>query len=424
MASLAGLRADPWRAAWGGAWAWALAFPGLALGFRVNLFADGALFTYAVGVGDSWGHHWHNIAGRAAVWALVLRPAEWLGAWTGRVAVAEAAYVLLFYAWPLVSLAVVARAGAPGWVGRAAVLSHIGLLPFVFGFPTEMWVAHGAIWAALALMAAPGRAVAGWGFLLVACLSHEAGAVWAVAAVAALWLARLKVGRHGAALGGALAVWAAVRWGLPPDAYTAAVMAHNAGTFLRPGNVALPLALLAGAALMLAAVPRWGVWLGLAVALVPLLEGFPLHAWDRYHARTLLFAGVPGLMLLGAATVRWGFLPGRGMLLGAVAVLGVAHAAQTARFLGEWRGYLALVDAHLAAGAAEIDPRHPAQVALGWNSTTPFLAVLRTPGRVLVDPSVNYVWFDCATARRAAARDSAMPAASRAAIAGYVCARR
>ena len=200
MASLSGLRADPWRAAWGVAWAWALAFPVLALGFRVNLFADGALFTYAVGVGDSWGHHWHNIAGRAAVWALVLRPAEWLGALSGRVAVAEAAYVLLFHLWPLACLAVVARSGAPGWVGRAAVLSHVGLLPFVFGFPTEMWVAHGAIWAALALMAAPGRAVAGWGFLLVACLSHEAGVVWAVAEVAALWVAGMPVGRHGLAL--------------------------------------------------------------------------------------------------------------------------------------------------------------------------------------------------------------------------------
>src|SRR5690242_19457465 len=62
---------------------WSLVFVALALRCRLQLYADGAMFSYAVAVRDVWAFHWHNISGRLAVYFLTLWPAEMVVNTTG-----------------------------------------------------------------------------------------------------------------------------------------------------------------------------------------------------------------------------------------------------------------------------------------------------------------------------------------------------
>ena len=43
---------------------WSVAFVVIALRHQLELYGDGAMFSYAVAVQDVWGFHWHNISGR------------------------------------------------------------------------------------------------------------------------------------------------------------------------------------------------------------------------------------------------------------------------------------------------------------------------------------------------------------------------
>ena len=43
---------------------WAIAFVPVALWYQLELYGDGAMFSYAVAVQDVWAFHWHNISGR------------------------------------------------------------------------------------------------------------------------------------------------------------------------------------------------------------------------------------------------------------------------------------------------------------------------------------------------------------------------
>ncbi len=43
---------------------------------ELELYGDGAMFSYAVAVQDVWAFHWHNISGRSSVFLLSLLPAE------------------------------------------------------------------------------------------------------------------------------------------------------------------------------------------------------------------------------------------------------------------------------------------------------------------------------------------------------------
>ena len=59
---------------------WSVAFVAVALGYQLQLYADGAMFSYAVAVQDVWAFHWHNISGRMSVFMLCLLPAP--GLWS------------------------------------------------------------------------------------------------------------------------------------------------------------------------------------------------------------------------------------------------------------------------------------------------------------------------------------------------------
>src|ERR1041384_315417 len=84
---------------------WSVAFPVIALFYQLELYGDGAMFSYAVAVQDVWAFHWHNISGRTSVFLLTLLPAETLAVITGNPWSGIVAYGLLFYIAPLAGLA-------------------------------------------------------------------------------------------------------------------------------------------------------------------------------------------------------------------------------------------------------------------------------------------------------------------------------
>ena len=55
---------------------WSIVFLVVALHSELQLYADGAMFSYAVAVQDVWAFHWHNISARVSVFILTLLPAE------------------------------------------------------------------------------------------------------------------------------------------------------------------------------------------------------------------------------------------------------------------------------------------------------------------------------------------------------------
>ena len=83
---------------------WSVAYVAVALACELELYADGAMFSYAVAVQDVWAFHWHNISGRLSVYFLSLLPAEFYVGLSGNSAAGIVVYGLLFYIAPLAGL--------------------------------------------------------------------------------------------------------------------------------------------------------------------------------------------------------------------------------------------------------------------------------------------------------------------------------
>jgi hypothetical protein len=171
---------------------WSAAYVVIALFYQLELYGDGAMFSYAVAVRDVWAFHWHNISGRTSVFLLTLLPAETLVGITGNPWAGIIAYGLLFYISPLAGLALTYMADhSPGRLIFVYACCSTALLgPLIFGFPTEMWLAHAIFWPALALSHYAKPTIAGAGLVFVALLllafTHEGAFVLLLAIVATL----------------------------------------------------------------------------------------------------------------------------------------------------------------------------------------------------------------------------------------------
>src|SRR6266540_5968339 len=84
---------------------WSLAFVGLGLEYRLQMYGDGSVFSYAVAVQDVWAIHWHNIAVRLFVYLFCLAPAEAYVGLTQDPGAGVALYGLLFFGAQLLGLA-------------------------------------------------------------------------------------------------------------------------------------------------------------------------------------------------------------------------------------------------------------------------------------------------------------------------------
>ena len=128
---------------------WSLAFVIVALVYELQLYADGAMFSYAVAVQDVWAFHWHNIANRASVFFLSLWPAETLVGLTGSPAAGIITYGFLFYVAPLIGL-------AGHWHCRPITRSHFFCLRVRldrFALPVDVRIPDGNVDGACAVLA-------------------------------------------------------------------------------------------------------------------------------------------------------------------------------------------------------------------------------------------------------------------------------
>ena len=460
---------------------WATLFLVAGLRYELQLFGDGSIFSYAVAVENAWVFHWHNIPGRLFVYLFCYVPAEAYVHLTGDAAGGIAVYGLLFFGAQLLGLA--ATWAADRSKGRIIFAYACGstacLCPFVFGFPTEMWMAHALFWPALALChGAPVRA-GGSALVFLALLAlaftHEGALVFGAVMLLTLALRGLRDAaflRATAMSFVVVSIWAAVKTAFPPDDYIVDVMHRAALNFIDVGNLwrsdlfLLLAGAVAGYVVLVALLRLLAVASPHACALLIVLAALAghwlafdhaLHTDNRYYLRTVLLMAVPGLGGLAAAfalradgrlKLRVPLLPqlmaaltGQGVLrtvAGAVFVIMLVHAVETAKFVDAWAGYETAVRA-LAMGTAS-DPRlgDPRFVSserldsdlhrLSWSSTGHFLSVLLAPGfapaRLVVDPRQGYFWLSCETALQSEAADRAIPVESRRLLRTNACLHR
>lgn len=457
----------------------ALAFLILGVRYELQLYGDGAIFAYGVAAEDCWVFHWHNISGRLAVYLTSSLPAELLVRQTGDLAAGIALYGALFFSAQLVGLALTAVAdrSADHRILAFACASTVGLCPLVYGFPTEMWLAHAVFWPTLAVSHYPRKGWWGFGCLVLGLttlmLSHGGGVVLAAAILATLVLRGLGAGRFrtfGMAALIAAIVWVSVILSIRPDPYIAKVISTAAFSFIDLRNLLLPVVyLMVGAILGYAAIAwgarRWSRRQAPLVAFVIVAVALMIY-WltidtslvddERYPLRTSLLVGTPVLGALAAAyaaladgdlTIAWPPLAhalasvqqvvSSRDIAAIVLLVALVHSVETVKFIRPWQQYKDAVRALAMSDLSDPELGDPAFVSsdrigddlnrLSWSSTTHFLSVLVAPGvapkRLVVSPHPAYQWLSCQTAKASLAKTRSVPVASRALIAAHACRR-
>jgi hypothetical protein len=453
----------------------------VGLSYELQMYADGSIFSYAVAVQDAWAFHWHNISGRMFVYLFCYLPAETYVGLTGDARGGIDIYGLLFFGSQAMGLA--ATYATDRSKGRiifcTACVSVACLCPLVFGYPTEMWMAHALFWPTLAICHYAHRGVGGTATVVAALtaliFTHEGAVVFAVAIMATLLLRGTQdaaLRRAAAALLGVMAIWALVKTSLRPDANFSSILVSVAlnsidinnftcglfklllvtfaaygGTYFTLRRLISANARVVAAALVAAALSAYWLWFD-----------HTLHADNRYYLRTALLIATPMLGAFAAfraveADGRLNFplpfmqrikalmahdLRGRGPAAGALFLVLLVHVVETSKFVTVWTSYKSAVqtlamssDSNPALGDARFVSATRIGSALdrlSWPSTTPYLSVLVapafTPKRLVVDPRANYFWTSCETAIASELADRAIPADSRLLIRTHACLRR
>jgi hypothetical protein len=458
---------------------WSVLFVVIGLRYELQTYGDGAMFSYSVAVQDAWAFHWHNISGRVTVYLLSLAPAEAYVGLTGDPGGGIVIYGLLFFVMPFLGL--IATFAADRSKGRIifgyACFSTACFCPLVFGFPTEMWMAHALFWPALAVGHYAGRGVRGltlvFAMLLALIFTHEGALVLAFAIVATLLLRgarELAFLRAAGALLAALAIWVAVKFLVPPDDYFDKVLIRAAINFFDAFILSTRLVLLIFNTIAIYGVAflilrrltptKAHVWAATIIASVLAVYWLwidqGMHAANRYYLRTVLVAVPPmfgtlaALYALRADDRLPGWMPflprvmtaitGRvtaQAIAGAFMLVMLVHAVETAKFVMAWAKYKAAVVA-LSTGVASDpalgDPHFVSSDRIGgdlnrlsWDSTTQFMSVIVAnfaPTRLVVDPTSNYFWLSCETATANLNADRAVPAESRRLVRIHTCLHR
>ncbi|HEY2526684.1 MAG TPA: hypothetical protein VGJ20_01855 [Xanthobacteraceae bacterium] len=452
----------------------------IGLRCRLQLYADGSLFSYAVAAQDGWAFHWHNISGRLFVYLLTIVPAEILVGLTRNAQGGIVLYGFLFFVSPLLGLFVTWLAdGSPNRViFTFACASTACFCPLVFGFPSEMWVAQAVFWPTLAachyVCSNIAKSVLIFLMLLALVFSHEGGLILAAVIMVTVLLrgprSRVFVGTA-TSLVASLSIWAFVKVALPPDAYDAPVMRSAAlhffdTTIFTAYILVLLFAALAGYGIGFAALRRlrpstahiWaGALVAVALSIYWLWFDHALHGEERYYSRTVLLlataalgalAGLFALEAEGRLKLPVPWLPELIAMLkaertvrvvtGAFILIMLIHTVETAKFVRTWTDYTAAVRmlaTNTMSDPALGDPRFvssarisPDLNRLSWFSTTPYLSILVAPGlaptRLVVDPTAAYFWLSCETATASAMADRAVPTQSRRLVRVYACLHR
>jgi hypothetical protein len=459
---------------------WSTAFLVIGLQSELQMYADGSLFSYSVAVQDGWAFHWHNISGRLFVYVFAHVPAEIY------VEVARDArggiviYGFLFFVAPLLGL--IATFVLDRSKGRIiftyACVSTACLCPLVFGFPTEMWLAHALFWPALSVCHYARNGIAGsasvFATLLALVFTHGAALILAIVVLSTLLLRGMRdraVLRTIGVFLVVMSIWALVKVIFPPDDYDAPVLVRAElhffdVTIFRSRLLLLVLGALTAYGIAFLVLRRlaptrvniYAVFIvGVALAVYWLWFDRSLHADDRYYLRTVLLIGTIALSVPAAAYALRA--DGRLKLLGtsltrlmasltsdviaratagAIALAMLIHAAETVKFVRVWTDYKAAIRTLAVGTAADPwlgDPHFVSSDRVGpnlnrvsWSSTTHFLSVLVAPKfapvRLVVDPEANYFWLSCQTATANQLADRAIPAETRRLVRIHACLHR
>jgi len=457
---------------------WSIAFPVIALYYQLELYGDGAMFSYSVAVQDVWAYHWHNISGRSSVFLLTLLPAETMVGMTGRPWAGIVIYGLLFYVSPLIGLIItyLADRSTRRSIFLYACCSTALLCPLIFGFPTEMWLAHAIFWPALAVSDYDKRTITGglmaFSLQLLLAFTHEGALVLLFAIVATLvprGLRSVEFIRATISLAAILILAVILKMVLPPDEYYAGVLLRAALHFfdLEIFKVEAVLALLValttfGATFVTISLlfPKQACVGALGFTVISLCIYWlqfdqSIHASSRYYLRTALVLLTPALGALAAlsAMIGDGIIvrpPTTPQILlvsssrraicalaGAFAIVTLIHAVETEKFVSAWTDYRKAIAA-LAMGQ-EADPFlgnphfvsssriSPRLNPLSWFSTIPYLSATLanfSPNRLVIDPEGNYFWLSCATATQNRDSSRTVPVETRELVRIYSCLHR
>jgi hypothetical protein len=349
------------------------------------------------------------------------------------------------------------------------------LCPLIFGFPTEMWLAHAIFWPTLALSHYARSTILGaivvFAVWLLLAFTHEGAFVLLLAVLATLAPRGLGSApfRRGLANLSVIAMLAvASKIFFPPDEYYTAAFVRAALHFFDPAifKVEIVLELLVvviGFAAMQGSISIWLPTRACLIALTVLLVllcifwlriDHSVHASSRYYMRTALVIATPllGTAAAFAALTREGIVvaplaklrhtlvaPQHGvcMLTSILFAVTLIHIVETGKFVSAWSRYRSAI-ATLAMGQdsdpALGDPRFvsskrvpPDLASLEWFSTIPYLSTVLSnfqPNRLVIDPVGNYFWLSCATATRNSERHLYVPVRAREMIRTYSCLHR
>jgi len=458
----------------------AILFVVVGVGYQLQMYGDGSIFSYSVAVEDAWAFHSHNIPGRLFTYIYSLVPAEAYVHATRDAGGGISLYGFLFFAAQLLGLiATFAADRSKGHIiATYACGSTACLCPLVFGFPTETWMAQALFWPTLALCHYTPRGIRGTVALFFALLmlvfTYEGAVAFALAIVATLLLRGMWNAafiRAASALFAVLLIWVFVKATLPPDDYYAIVLTRAEWHVFDPSLLTDDLILLLFGALVSYGIvffalqrlrPAGPLYSVLIVSLALVVHwvwfDHALHAENRYYMRTALLIAIPlfgGLSAAYASSVDADLMVGTPRLprllsalandgavrlaTGALALVMLIHAIETAKFVTAWTHYTAAIRA-LATGTASDpalgDPHFVSSSRIGadlnrlsWFSTTQFLSVLVAPefapARLVIDPRrENYFWLPCKVATANENADRAIPVESRRLIRVHSCQHR
>jgi hypothetical protein len=459
---------------------WSILFVVVGLGYELQLYGDGSIFSYSIAVEDAWAFHWHNIVGRLFVYLFSYVPAETYVDVTRDPSGGIVIYGFLFFVTPLLGL--IATWLADGSEGRIITCYACGstawLCPLIFGFPTEVWMAHALFWPALALCHYAPRGIEGVTAVFLALLAlvftHEGALIFLVAILITLLFRRIGDAafmRAGWAFLVVISIWGLVKAIFSPDAYFAVVFDRAALHVFDLSIFTCDLAQLLFAVFATYAIAVSILWqlsptnatiyavLIVAVALAAhwLWFDHTLHTDNRYYMRTIILIATPVLGVLATSyavraegrltlvtpllrrllsVLEGGVVPRAAV--GALLLVMIVHVVETAKFVSAWTQYKDAVRV-LATGVASDpelgDPRFvsSARIAahlnrLSWSSTTQFLSVLvapkLAPSRLVVDATANYFWLACKTATDNELKYRSPPVESRRLVRVHACLHR
>jgi len=459
---------------------WSILFVVVGLGYGLQFYGDGSIFSYSIAVEAAWAFHWHNIPGRIFVYLFSYVPAETYVDVAGDPYGGIVIYGFLFFVAPL--LGIIATWMADHSRGHTifgyACGSTACLCPLIFGFPTEVWMTHALFWPTLALCHHAPRGFRGtiavFAALLMLTFTHEGALIFVVAILATLLLrgrGDATFIRAGASALVVTSIWVLVKAMFPPDMYFAVVFDRAALHVFDISIFISDLTQLLFGAFVAYAIVMYVFWrlrstsaaaYGVSIVSFALITHWlwfdhTLHADNRYYMRTIVLISTPilggfaaayavraegHLALVSPLLVRLMSVLESAMMARAAAgillLVTLVHVVETTKFVGAWAQYNDAVRALAMSTASDPELGDPHFVSsaridaqlnrLAWSSTTQFLSVLLAPNfapsRLVVDASANYFWLTCKTATSNEMENRSLRVESRRLVRVHACLHR